>query len=216
MLITVAMQSKAWTIFARLNTGIVGSNPTWCMDVCVCLFHVLARVGSGLVMGWFPAQEVLPTVYRIRKLKSGQRPKGSRAIQRGLWEWSVVIILLCWTLPIVIGVFKLCRVIRTMARMGVRERSVSWNLQNWVKCDEAMEVSDQVSDRTTYGQNNSRVIQEIPAEWLPMHCKMNRPAGAISRDWWITLYSVLEADLLLSSGVKKVKWSYSVGPVRQS
>jgi hypothetical protein len=35
---TAAAQSKAWTVFARSNTGIVGSNPTWGMDVCVRLF----------------------------------------------------------------------------------------------------------------------------------------------------------------------------------
>jgi hypothetical protein len=33
----------AWTVFTRSNTGIVGSNPTWGMDVCVRLFCVLFR-----------------------------------------------------------------------------------------------------------------------------------------------------------------------------
>jgi hypothetical protein len=33
--ITVVALSKAWTIFPRSNTGIVGSNPTQGMDVCV-------------------------------------------------------------------------------------------------------------------------------------------------------------------------------------
>jgi hypothetical protein len=33
--ITVAAWSKAWTIFARSNTGIVGLNPTQGMNVCV-------------------------------------------------------------------------------------------------------------------------------------------------------------------------------------
>jgi hypothetical protein len=32
---TVAAQSKAWNIFAQSNAGIVGSNPTQGMDVCV-------------------------------------------------------------------------------------------------------------------------------------------------------------------------------------
>jgi hypothetical protein len=40
--ITVAARSKAWTVFARSNTGIVGSNPTWGMDVYVRLFCVCA------------------------------------------------------------------------------------------------------------------------------------------------------------------------------
>jgi hypothetical protein len=46
--ITVAGLSKAGTVFAGLNTGIVGSNPTRGMDVCVC---VLLFVGSGLATG---------------------------------------------------------------------------------------------------------------------------------------------------------------------
>jgi hypothetical protein len=36
--IKVAARSKAWTVFARSNTGIVCSNPTRDMDVCVRLF----------------------------------------------------------------------------------------------------------------------------------------------------------------------------------
>jgi hypothetical protein len=48
--ITVAARSKARTSFARSNAGIVGSNPTQCMDVCVRLFcvYVVLCVGSGL------------------------------------------------------------------------------------------------------------------------------------------------------------------------
>jgi hypothetical protein len=38
--ITVAALSKAWTVFARSNTGIVGSTPTEDMDVFVVLFCV--------------------------------------------------------------------------------------------------------------------------------------------------------------------------------
>jgi hypothetical protein len=38
--ITLTARPKAWTVFARSNTGIVGSNPTQAMDVCVCLFCV--------------------------------------------------------------------------------------------------------------------------------------------------------------------------------
>jgi hypothetical protein len=38
--ITVGALSKAWTVFARSNTWIVSSNPTWGMDVCVRLFCV--------------------------------------------------------------------------------------------------------------------------------------------------------------------------------
>jgi hypothetical protein len=38
--ITVAAQSEPWTVFACSNAGIVGSNPTQGMDVCVRLFCV--------------------------------------------------------------------------------------------------------------------------------------------------------------------------------
>jgi hypothetical protein len=83
-LITVAARSKAWTAFARLNTGIVGSNPSRRMDVSVRLFYVcvVLCVGSGLATGSSPVQGVLPTVYRIKKLKSGQGPKNYRTIER--------------------------------------------------------------------------------------------------------------------------------------
>jgi hypothetical protein len=37
---TVAARSKAWIVFVSSNTGIVGSNPTRGMDVCVRLFCV--------------------------------------------------------------------------------------------------------------------------------------------------------------------------------
>jgi hypothetical protein len=38
--ITVAARSKPWTVVARSNAGIVGSNPTWGMDVCMCVYSV--------------------------------------------------------------------------------------------------------------------------------------------------------------------------------
>jgi hypothetical protein len=75
--ITVAEQSKVWTLFAHSNTGIVGSNPTRIMDVYVRLFLVcvVLCVGSGIATGWSPVQGVLPTVHRIRKLKKRPRSK---------------------------------------------------------------------------------------------------------------------------------------------
>jgi hypothetical protein len=51
--ITVAAPTKACTTFALSNAGIVGSNPTQGMDVCV---------GSGLATGRSPVQGVLPSV----------------------------------------------------------------------------------------------------------------------------------------------------------
>jgi hypothetical protein len=51
------------------------------MDVCVRLFCVCAVlcVGRGLVTSWSPFQGVLPTVYRIKKLK--KRPRSTRALK---------------------------------------------------------------------------------------------------------------------------------------
>jgi hypothetical protein len=73
--ITVASRSKARTVFARLNSGIVVSNHTQGMVVCVSLFCVCAvvYVGSDLVTGWSPVQGDLSIVYRIKKLKKRSR-----------------------------------------------------------------------------------------------------------------------------------------------
>jgi hypothetical protein len=38
--ITVAARSKAWNVLARSNAGIVGSNPTQDVNVCLRLFSV--------------------------------------------------------------------------------------------------------------------------------------------------------------------------------
>jgi hypothetical protein len=65
--VTVTARSKAWTVFARSNAGIVGSNPTQGMDVlcvCMCLFCVcvVLCLGSGLATGWSLVQGALPAV----------------------------------------------------------------------------------------------------------------------------------------------------------
>jgi hypothetical protein len=80
MQITVAAPSKAWTVFAPSISGIVGSNSTQGMDVCVRLFCVcvVLCVGSGLATGWSPVQGVFPTVYRIKKLK--KRPSSNNGL----------------------------------------------------------------------------------------------------------------------------------------
>jgi hypothetical protein len=43
---TVAARPKAWTVFARSNTGVMDSNPTWGMVVCVRSFCVCALVAA--------------------------------------------------------------------------------------------------------------------------------------------------------------------------
>jgi hypothetical protein len=80
----VAARSKAWTVFARSNTGVVGSNRTQGMVVCVRLFCVcvVPCVGSGLTMSWSPVKGVLPCI-GLRNWKSGQGPtEECRAIYR--------------------------------------------------------------------------------------------------------------------------------------
>jgi hypothetical protein len=67
----VAARSKVRTVFVSSNAEIVGSNPTQGMDVCV-------RLGSGFAAGWSPVQGVLPTVYRIKKLK--KRPRSNKEL----------------------------------------------------------------------------------------------------------------------------------------
>jgi hypothetical protein len=73
---TVAAPSKAWTVFAHSNAGIMGPNPTQGMDICVHLFSVFVVlcVRNGLATGWSLIQGVLPTVYKIKKV--GRPNKG--------------------------------------------------------------------------------------------------------------------------------------------
>jgi hypothetical protein len=75
--ITVTARSKAWTLLARLKDGIVGSNPTQDMDVCLSLFRVYVAlyVGSGFATGWSPVQGDLPNVYSFKKLKKQPVPR---------------------------------------------------------------------------------------------------------------------------------------------
>jgi hypothetical protein len=75
-LITVATRSKAWIVLARSNTGIVGSNPTWGLDVCVRLFCVQVAV-----LRWTdtPSKESYRLCKRLRNWKIGQSPQ--RAVE---------------------------------------------------------------------------------------------------------------------------------------
>jgi hypothetical protein len=57
---------SGWTVFACSNVGIVGSNPTRGMDVCVC---VDLCIDSGLATSWSPIQGFLPPV-TMKKLSN--------------------------------------------------------------------------------------------------------------------------------------------------
>jgi hypothetical protein len=61
MPVVVAEWSKAWTVLARLDAGIIGSNSTRGMDVYVYVYSmfVLSYIGRGLVMSWSLIQGVL-------------------------------------------------------------------------------------------------------------------------------------------------------------
>jgi hypothetical protein len=80
----MAALSKAWTILARSNAKIVGSNPTQCIDVCVRLFFVLYCVQvAASRRADPPSKEFYRPCKRSRKWKSGQGPtKGCKAIDR--------------------------------------------------------------------------------------------------------------------------------------
>jgi hypothetical protein len=60
--IKVVALSEEWTVFARYNTGVVISNLTRGMDVCLRLFCVLSCADSGLTTGWSSVHWVIPTV----------------------------------------------------------------------------------------------------------------------------------------------------------
>jgi hypothetical protein len=66
---------STWTVYTRSKAGIVDSNPTPGMDICLrlfCVYFVLC-VRSGLPTGWSPVEGVLTTVYWIEKLKKRQK-----------------------------------------------------------------------------------------------------------------------------------------------
>jgi hypothetical protein len=71
-------RSMSRTVFVRSNTGVVVSNSTRVMDVYVRLFCACVELclGTGFATGRSPIQGVIPTVYRIKKLKKRPRSKG--------------------------------------------------------------------------------------------------------------------------------------------
>jgi hypothetical protein len=82
--IAVATPSAAWNVFARSNTGIVGSNPTRGMDVRVYCVFVLS---SSLPTGWSPIQKFLPTLI-LRNWSETKRFTDALMLQVEQHEWQ--------------------------------------------------------------------------------------------------------------------------------
>jgi hypothetical protein len=70
MPITVVVRSKARNIFAHSNTGMVLSNPTGGMVVCLLSSMLkVSCVDNGLATGWSSLLGVQPTVYNIHNFR---------------------------------------------------------------------------------------------------------------------------------------------------
>jgi hypothetical protein len=83
--IIVAARCKAWTIFARSNTGVVGSMPfeAW-MFVCVYSVFVLFCVGSGFEEGWSTRSESpIDSLYDYEIVKQRAKLLVDRRAHRG-------------------------------------------------------------------------------------------------------------------------------------
>jgi hypothetical protein len=83
--ITVSARSKAWTVFTRSNTGIVGSKSTQGMVACiVCVYSVFVMFYvqvEALQRADPPSKESYRPRIGLRNWKSGQAPtKGCREI----------------------------------------------------------------------------------------------------------------------------------------
>jgi hypothetical protein len=75
----VAARSKAWTVVAHSNTGIMGSNPTWGMDVCVRLLFVLSCVQVASLQ-----RADLPSRSSTDCVKDQETEKAAKAQRRAL------------------------------------------------------------------------------------------------------------------------------------
>jgi hypothetical protein len=88
--LSLAARSKAWTAFARSNTGVMGSNSTRGMDVCVYSVFVLSCVKvAALRQAHGTSKESYGMCTGLRNwIKSGEDPtKCCRSIDEWINEW---------------------------------------------------------------------------------------------------------------------------------
>jgi hypothetical protein len=76
----VAAGSKVWTVFARSNAGVVGSNDV-CVRLLVFCVCVVLCVGRCPATDWSAVRGIYQLCIELRNWKSGQGPKGCRAIE---------------------------------------------------------------------------------------------------------------------------------------
>jgi hypothetical protein len=70
-------------VVSRVPLTIVGSNPSQGMYVCVC---VVLCVGIGHATGRYLVKGVVPSVYRVKKLKRQPR-SNKRTVDRQTHGW---------------------------------------------------------------------------------------------------------------------------------
>jgi hypothetical protein len=86
----VAALSKAWYVFARSNTGVVGLNPTRGMDVCVRVYSVFV-LSCDYIAALRRADHSSKESYRLSKMITNvkKRPVPNKGLQSHRWmnEW---------------------------------------------------------------------------------------------------------------------------------
>jgi hypothetical protein len=171
--ITVAARSKAWTVFARSNAGIVVSNPTQGMDVCVCVYFVFV-LSCVLVAALRWAHHSSKESHRLRKkmIMIRKRPgpcKGCRAYEGGGGEYEKLTQIIKRTLRIRIRItFTNCFNGRTYGQEepGLRSR-YSDGPRTSSSPDSVKNFLFSTSSRPAVGWSTQPPIQWVPGSLSP-------------------------------------------------